>query len=122
MRNLRFSVPIAIVLSATTINCAHTAAQTPLQAAENQYVQASIVYEAAQKVVVTARANRQVPDSTWRLFDEAQTTVSTEAPIVRAMLESWKATGVKPTGLDAALQLVLGAATTAANIQNGVRP
>lgn len=118
------SIATALLLLVVALGCAVTqnTQDTPLQTAEKQYVAASVAYEAAQNVIVEARRNHQITDAQWKIFDEVQTTVITEAPIVRNMINLWRATGNKPTGVDDALALLQGAATAAVNLQNGVKP
>lgn len=119
----RYATPIFVFL--LVAGCASVTGQqkqTPIQAAELQYVEASIAYEAAQNVVVAADKQHLVSVNAWRLFNNAQTTVELEAPKVRALLSQWRVSGQKPTGLDAALALFKGATDAAVAVQKGVNP
>lgn len=116
---------IGILVLLLLIGCATNASLSELQKAELSYTEASIAYEAAQNVIVAARSQGRnvINDATWKAFNDAQTAVQIEAPVVRQMLVQWRATNVKPTGFDAANTLLQGASNAAVAIQNGaVKP
>jgi hypothetical protein len=118
MRNANRLLLVFILL---TIDCA-SQQLTPLQRAELIYTEASLGYETAQDVIVTARTNHQVSDAQWRAFDSAQAQVQQAAPKVRALLSLWRTAGQKPDGFDGALAFLKMATDAAIAVQKEAHP
>lgn len=112
----------ALLISGCGTFSAMSGQRTALQDAELAYVEASIGFDAAADVITAARSQGRsaLSDASWAIFDSTQRTVAAAAPTVRAMLTSWRATGVKPSGFDANLAVLTSARDSAVSIQKGV--
>jgi hypothetical protein len=99
---------IAIVTVLTNSGCAgqltrpDATPRSPLEIAELTYVQGSVFYSAALASLRELRLQERVTDAQWTRLNEIQRQVQVWAPLYSAMLNSWRLTGARPQGFDAA--------------------
>lgn len=96
--------------------------RSPREIAELSYVTGSVGYEFAQEVVKAAEAAGKINDAQWQRYKDAERTVQAYAPIVRASLDLWRSTGVKPDSYDAAAQKLANARADATAVRVEVQP
>lgn len=117
---------LAVLLAALILSaCAGTAnapKRSPLEIAELAYAEGSIGYEFGMTALVDARSARLISDARWSRVDQAQKLVRQYAPMVRAGLDLWRATGSKPQTLDAALAKLAAAFSEVTAVRVEVKP
>jgi hypothetical protein len=116
----RFAAVLFLVL---ITGCASAPVErTPLEKAKLAYADGSLAYEFGMLAIVELRAARLVNDAQWSRVEQAQTVARQYAPLVRAGLDLWTATGQEPEELNAAFQKLWRAFSEIKAVKAEVQP
>lgn len=116
-RSILGLIIVALILAGCP---ATTVSLTALQRAELAYTDFADGYTLAMQTATKLRANGQISDALWATIDNAQKQVRLQQPLVRALLDQWAATQVKPATVDGAMSSLTSNLSTIKGVNNSV--
>jgi len=102
MKRTRFTIAVLVLLTVALSGCATwgqpagAVPRTPYQQAELAYRIGADGYAANMQLLQQLQAAGKLPLPLWRTGYQIQTSVQAAQPLVRHLLDTWKASGIQP--------------------------